>query len=222
MEYSVTEPVDGEVTEGWRNASATFDGNGNATVSGVPANKTVYFRMIVTGGINKGISNIAGRAQQVFNTASVTFDPQNGDEPTVYNIVHGSLLAAPEDPEREGCDFEGWCPEATDCTACWNFDEDVVTEDITFYAQWTKTFGISKVKTSDVTLYPNPADERATITGLQGSERIIITDMTGRTMLIHQAASTTETLSVGNLTKGIYFVRVVRDNVNVALKLIVK
>jgi uncharacterized repeat protein (TIGR02543 family) len=221
MEYSVTEPVDGEVTEGWRSVSATFDGNGNATVSGVPASKTVYFRMIVTGGINEGISNIAGRAPQVFNTVSVTFDPQNGDEPAVYNIVNGSLLAAPEDPEREGYNFEGWCPETTDCTVFWNFDEDVVTEDVIFYAQWTKTVSINEVKTANLILYPNPADERVSIAGLRGGERISITDVSGRSVLVRWAANTTETLFVGRLRKGVYFVHVVGDGGSGVLKLIV-
>lgn len=62
LELSSDSPVDGEVTSGWKTISATFDNNGNATVASLPADRTIYFRMKVTGGHNEGISNTAGRA----------------------------------------------------------------------------------------------------------------------------------------------------------------
>jgi hypothetical protein len=72
MEYSADEPVAGEVTTGWTAIPATFDNSGNAAVSGLPADKTVYLRMTVTGGINQGISNIAGRGDQTTEPPHIT------------------------------------------------------------------------------------------------------------------------------------------------------
>ena len=61
LEYSTDEPVNGEVLTGWKAISATFDNNGHVTVSGLDGTADCYFRLIVTGGLNSGMSNVTGR-----------------------------------------------------------------------------------------------------------------------------------------------------------------
>jgi hypothetical protein len=65
MEYSTDEPIEGEVTTGWTTVSASFDDAGHATLTVPDADKTCYFRLRVTGGLNEGVSNVAGKMGKV-------------------------------------------------------------------------------------------------------------------------------------------------------------
>jgi len=224
LEYSVAEPIEGEINTGWASVSATFDGNGNAVVSGLPADKTIYFRMYVTGGINEGFSNKAGRLWQVLNTVSVTFNPQNGNAPTTQEVVVGNLLAEPEEPIRNGYDFQGWCILQSNCVVFWNFYEDRIMNNLTLYANWEDGSGIDEVRMEEykVILFPNPATNSITLSGLQGGEIIIISDIRGQNLLTRKAANNSEILSISHLSQGMYLVRIVREGTNSVLKLVVK
>ncbi|GHT38984.1 hypothetical protein AGMMS49965_03800 [Bacteroidia bacterium] len=57
-------------------------------------------------------------------------------------------------------------------------------------------------------LYPNPATESVTITGLQGNETIRFYDANGRAVLTHKAKNSVEVIPVSQLQKGIYIVRI--------------
>ena len=223
MEYSIEIPVNGEITGGWTSISANFDNSGNATVSGIPANKTAYFRMYVTGGINEGYSNAAGRLRQISNEVTVIFDPQNGEDLIFQTEEKGGTITAPAEPERYGFDFAGWYIEPA-CKNKWNFATDIVTSDTTLYAKWTEIVGVYKVKIDEnnFILYPNPATNQVTLGGLQGGEIIIISDIKGQNLLTIKAANNSEILSISHLSQGIYLVRIVREGTNSVLKLVVK
>ena len=69
---------------------------------------------------------------------TVTFDKNGGDtdaSPLTRTVVSGSLVTAPEPPDREHFNFTGWYTEAA-CEHEWNFDTDTVSADITLYAGW--------------------------------------------------------------------------------------
>ncbi|GHT06040.1 hypothetical protein AGMMS49525_13950 [Bacteroidia bacterium] len=68
--------------------------------------------------------------------------------------------------------------------------------------------GMDEVKNSGLKLYPNPATDNVTISGLQGDEAISFFDPNGRTVMIRQATGTTENIEVGQLPKGVYIVRI--------------
>ncbi|GHT39822.1 hypothetical protein AGMMS49965_06970 [Bacteroidia bacterium] len=69
--------------------------------------------------------------------------------------------------------------------------------------------GINNVEeVATVKLYPNPAIESVTITGLQGNETIRFYDANGRTVLTRKATNSTEVIPVSQLQKGIYIVRI--------------
>ena len=68
---------------------------------------------------------------------TVTYDAQNGTEPTEIQVIDGGKLIKPEDPTREGYVFEGWYQDET-LETIWNFDTDTVTEDLTLYAKWSE------------------------------------------------------------------------------------
>ena len=64
----------------------------------------------------------------------VTFDPDNGAEPSEVDVEDGQTVKKPADPKKLGSTFVGWFTEEDEE---WDFEEDVVTEDITLTAKWT-------------------------------------------------------------------------------------
>lgn len=71
---------------------------------------------------------------------TATFEAGNG---VVYtqSVPAGSKLVCPETPVKDGWEFVGWFKTKAangDVSDKWNFDEDVVTADITLYGGWVK------------------------------------------------------------------------------------
>ncbi|MGM9819248.1 MAG: T9SS type A sorting domain-containing protein, partial [Candidatus Onthomorpha sp.] len=75
-----------------------------------------------------------------------------------------------------------------------------------------------------MTVYPNPASERATIavSGVESGAKIVVSDMQGRIILSDNMANDTYELSVDNLASGVYYIRVINGNTIHTHKLIVK
>lgn len=68
---------------------------------------------------------------------TVTFNSQGGTPASaVLGASHGTKLARPNAPVKNGYTFDGWYKDTAGATA-WNFDTDVVTSDVTLYAKWT-------------------------------------------------------------------------------------
>jgi len=63
----------------------------------------------------------------------VTFDSDGGSAVTAQNIRNGNTVTQPEDPTRDGYEFDGWF----DGDAEWNFST-AITAAITLTAKWTK------------------------------------------------------------------------------------
>lgn len=67
---------------------------------------------------------------------TVTFESNGGSEVEAQVIAEGEKVTEPEDPMREGFNFEDWYLDA-ELTLLYDF-ESPVTEDITLYAEWTE------------------------------------------------------------------------------------
>ena len=66
----------------------------------------------------------------------IKYEAMGGNLRTFHTIVRdGCYLNLPQDPVRDGYNFAGWFKEE-ECLNEWNFDEDIVEEDITLYAKW--------------------------------------------------------------------------------------
>ena len=75
-----------------------------------------------------------------------------------------------------------------------------------------------------MTVYPNPASERATISvsGVENGAKIVVSDMQGRIILSDNMTSETYELSVANMTSGVYYIRVIGTTSTYTQKLIVE
>ncbi len=70
------------------------------------------------------------------DTCLVTFELQEiGTQIEPVTVANGETFAAPETPTAEGYTFAEWYREA-DCVNAWDFETDIVTEDIVLYAKW--------------------------------------------------------------------------------------
>ncbi len=66
---------------------------------------------------------------------TVTFDSQGGSTVAAIEVAHGERARRPDNPTRDGYDFDRWTKDDTGYNA-WSFIEDVVTHNVTLYAQW--------------------------------------------------------------------------------------
>ena len=77
-----------------------------------------------------------------------------------------------------------------------------------------------------VSLYPNPASDNATldINGLNQDAKIVVSDLQGRILSQDniKAGTTRYTLNVSNMSSGVYYIRIITDNVVSTQKLIVE
>jgi hypothetical protein len=81
---------------------------------------------------------------------------------------------------------------------------------------------IAEIDQSTVRMYPNPAEDYVTLSGLQGGETLRILNANGRTLITHHATNSQETVPVSSLSKGTYFVRIMKNSTAITLKLIKK
>ncbi|MBQ2398042.1 MAG: T9SS type A sorting domain-containing protein, partial [Bacteroidales bacterium] len=76
------------------------------------------------------------------------------------------------------------------------------------------------------TIYPNPATDNATleINGLNQDAKIVISDLQGRILSQDNinAGTTRYTINVSDMTSGVYYIRIITDNVVSTQKLIVE
>ena len=71
------------------------------------------------------------------NTYTVIFDGNyEGSQPVAVEVVPGDKVEAPDEPVREGYDFEGWFIDEA-CSRAADFNTPV-SADTTFYAKWTE------------------------------------------------------------------------------------
>lgn len=74
-----------------------------------------------------------------------------------------------------------------------------------------------------ISLSPNPAKNHITVNGLNGNEEIIVLDITGKIVLREKVSQATHRLNTSVLINGNYYVKVLKDNVNIGVnKLIVR
>jgi len=83
-----------------------------------------------------------------------------------------------------------------------------VTQDTILIAFFTSTQGIAEAENASIKLYPNPASDKVTLEGIGNEADIFIISAMGKVVRRLENAGGTITFSVGDLPKGIYFVRV--------------
>lgn len=89
---------------------------------------------------------------------TVTFQTNGGSSIPEQKVQYGEKIIKPDDPEREGYRFEGWYKDIH-LQEAWDFEEDVVEENMSLYAKWSEES--SKTEVTEDTEEPEnmgPAD----------------------------------------------------------------
>jgi hypothetical protein len=72
-----------------------------------------------------------------------------------------------------------------------------------------------------ITVYPNPANEQITVSGLEASGFIIVFDTVGRPLIQHQITSPQEKIHVHSLPQGIYLIQIIEGEKTSTIKIVV-
>lgn len=88
---------------------------------------------------------------------TITLKLNGAGEDIVLQADENGHVTKPEDPVREGYVFGGWYTDEA-CTEAFDFENAVVTEDLTLYAKWTKIDDGEEEKPEDPGTPEKPGD----------------------------------------------------------------
>jgi len=196
--------------DGWYTAATGGTKVENSTIYWSNSDETVYARWIAKKYWLSFDPNTTGVGAP--NDKEVTFDQPVG---TLPELVH------PYDYI-----FKGWFTERGGAGTKYTAETVYrVDGDMKVYALWEEVepiTNVSEVIWPNLNVYPNPASDLVSISGLEGGELISIFDLSGRLVLNIKATSEKEEVSVSNLPAGTYFVRITKDNAEKTVKLLVE
>jgi len=148
---------------------------------------------------------------------SVTFNVGGGSVVPSLTVSKNTTITKPADPTKIGYTFAGWYKEAS-CTNAWNFATDVVTTNITLFAKWTVATFVENRQVTDFKLYPNPAKDKLYINFNSSNLSGAIYDLQGKRVV--DIKTGINPIDISNLSKGIYFVKIINSGNIIVDKLI--
>lgn len=97
-------------------------------------------------------------AKWIVETYDVTFNAKGGSPtPTTQHVEYNNKATEPNTvPTRQGYNFKGWFTDDVTYAKKWQFDTDVVEDNMTLYARWTK---INKITFDTDGGDPKPEDQ---------------------------------------------------------------
>ena len=105
-----------------------------------------------------------------------------------------------------------------------NIPGEVVTgyeQPITWKFTTITATGIQEIDLSSINIYPNPAEDIITVTGLSGNSTVTLYDLSGR--ILERYSVTDDQLDIPlHLASGMYMIKIDRDNASVTRKLIIR
>ena len=143
---------------------------------------------------------------------AVTFESNGGTAVESQTVREGNRVTQPANPTKSGHLFEAWYTNAN-LTTAWNFETDVVTEDITLYAKWEiNNVGINKVEVEQLSVYPNPTTGKLKMeNGKLKMGEVKVFSATGR--LVRTAYGSE--INLAGLPNGVYLLQVGNTRVRV-------
>ena len=108
--------------------------------------------------------------------------------------------------ERIGHTLEGWYIEPS-LVSKWYLATDLVTNHMALYAKWILG-GIDDFKIPPLDIYPNPATNSITITGISAGNEIRVMDLSGRKVMELLSTAEEQTLNIESISAGMYIIQV--------------
>ena len=172
---------------------------------------------------NRDLGNWTVSMLGIFNNG--TYNDISFKESGLSDINYSKIIRGwAENPNTA----DGVIMEATDLDYCQNIEHlrdsliDVLNWEIRDDNKGNCILSIDNLMVTDFTVYPNPAQQQITIDGLNGMEKIQLTDMTGRVLLtVRNIGNASSTLQIEELANGIYNL-VIQEKGNQIVKKVVK
>ncbi len=159
------------------------------------------------------IANFTNDTGQQWGSFSVmSEDTNHGSVQLVEHNRQAILTAVPED----GFEFSHWSdgdstnPRIITDAQRANMLKEAKGENVILIAHFQpkQSQGIAVTESVDIKIFPNPTSETVTIEGIGNHTKILVINTIGKTVKHFDNVSGTATFSVGDLPKGVYFVRV--------------
>ncbi len=115
-----------------------------------------------------------------------------------------------------GHDFLQWNDGNTEATRT-----ITVTGNATYIATFSNTNGIDDIESDMWIVYPNPATNAVTISGVEQAT-VTVVDMIGRTVATYSVTEENSTIDISQLNRGAYFLHITSDGTTAVRKLIIK
>jgi hypothetical protein len=146
-------------------------------------------------------ANTTVTALYTINSYTVRFVDYDGTLLESQSVNYGSDAIAPDDPTRTGYTFTGW-----------DIAFDNITEDITVTALYDVSTAIEDKNATQFIVYPNPVVNTLYVNienTQEGIEhQISIYNILGQLVYSNSGYGTNNTISVGDWTKGVYYITV--------------
>jgi len=120
-----------------------FRGNTAAAPYQPPANAASTYPNIGFSSVSISAHPLNNYDINNINTTTITgftvdFDSNGGSPVESQTVDFGGKLTKPADPTKEGHTFAGWYIDNETFENTWDFENDIVTGDMTLYAKWTE------------------------------------------------------------------------------------
>ena len=200
--------LDGYTFSGWNTAA---DGSGTSYEGG---------------GTYTENADVTLFAQWTEPTYTVSYDA-NGGQGTIADDIKTEdvdlILSDGSGFSRDGYTFSGWNTAADGSGTAYD-GGGTYTEnaDVTLFAQWTDATSVTQGTLDKISIYPNPTADRVYFENLPEDSRIVLLDMSGKSLLVSHASKLSKGLSLQPYANGIYLVRVIHSEEIVKMVKILK
>ncbi len=148
---------------------------------------------------------------------TVSFETNGGSAIEAIGAIYQSTIEPPEVPSKLGYSFVGWF-EDEELTDPWDFENDVVTADLTLYAKWELIMALHPETTLEV--YPTLVTDVLYIGHESMKGLCFVYNMQGAQVMKKFPVSGATSLDVSALSQGLYLIKVVNKNRTVIGKFI--
>ena len=142
-------------------------------------------------------------------TFTVTFDSAGGSDVASQDILNGGKVSKPDDPTKDGYVFGG---DWMNGSFAWNFEIDIVTEDVTLVATWievsttpTNVDMTSDLFSSNITWLQQDADLQTFTVSLKASDASTFTEVSGDIDIIDNEVLDVVTFTPSEVPQGGYY-----------------